>query len=82
MVVARAEHATLQKLFPMRMAVINLDGSSSKRSTSSVCFGLSFSNNPFRRIRLIAVNAVSVDEKRPDSNKKKKGQDLIYTNFQ
>ena len=42
-VVPNAEHATLQKLLPIKIAVINLDGFSSNRSTSSVCFGFSFS---------------------------------------
>ena len=72
MVVANAEHATLHKLLPIKMAVINFEGWSSNRSTCSVCFGLSFSNCPFNRIRLMAVNAVSVDEKRPDNKRNTK----------
>ena len=61
-VVASAEQATLQKLLPIKIAVISCDGFSINFSTVSVCSGCSFSNCPFKRMRLIAVNAVSDDE--------------------
>ena len=77
-VVPNAEHATLQKLLPIKMAVINFEGCSKRRSTSSVCFGFSFSNWPFRRIRFIAVKAVSVDENSPDNNKNIKKARILY----
>ena len=78
MVVPSAEQATLQKLLPIKIAVINCDGSSINRSTVSVCFGLSFSNCRFNRIRLMAVKAVSDEENIPDNIKKKKKAKTLY----
>ena len=77
---ARAVQATLQKLFPIKIAVISLEGCLSNISIVSICFGVSFSNFFFRRIRLIAVKAVSVEENTPESIKKIKNVKILISN--
>ena len=71
MVVPSAVHATFEKLFPIKIAVINLEGLLNSFSMDLTFSEVSFSNHCFNRIRLMAVKAVSVDEKYADNKMNK-----------